>query len=422
MKQNVKIVVGTQFGDEGKGRVTHFLSKEAEAVVRCTGGNNAGHTIVADGQKFAVHLLPAAIIREDVTSIIGNGTVIDPSVLCKEISEIKERGFLTTNLFVSDRAHVILPHHKVLDELYESLKGDKKIGTTGRGIGPCYADKALRIGVRMCDLNHEEAFINRLNQIKPIYDPLFKAHDIPEIDPYSVWQAYKVYGEKLKPYITDTVAKLHEIIDEPGDSLIVLEGAQAMFLDLDHGTYPFVTSSNPISSGACTGAGIGPTYVKSVIGILKAYTSRVGEGPFPTEQINELGDRIRELGHEYGTTTGRPRRCGWLDLIQIRMAVKVNGITELCINHMDTIGKFDEINVCVGYNYKGEEIEYIPNDYENCTPMYHKLGGGWNVNEAVEYESLPANFKNYIKFIECFVGVPVKYIGVGPDEKQTIIR
>jgi len=417
---STKIVVGTQWGDEGKGRVTHVLAKHAEAVIRCTGGNNAGHTIVANGQKFAMHLLPSAIIRSEVKCIIGNGVVIDPQVLIKEINEINARGFSTDNLFISDRAHVILPHHKTLDNLQEQLKGNKKIGTTGRGIGPAYAEKCSRTGIRICDLFNESFFTQQLTESAKIHDPLFITHDIPSIDVEAVWIEYSEYADFLKKYVCDASSLIHDIMRNDGN--IVLEGAQAMYLDLDHGTYPYVTSSNPVASGACTGSGIGPTFITDVIGILKGYTSRVGEGPFPTEQNNEIGDTIRKLGHEYGTTTGRPRRCGWLDLVMIKQAVDTNGITGLCVNHIDTIGKLSEIKVCVGYEYFGKEIKYVPTDHGNCVPIYKTFVGGWDAKGITNYDDLPDIAKEYIEFIEVFTGVKVTYIGVGPDEKETIIK
>lgn len=414
------IVVGTQWGDEGKGRVTHVLSKDADAVIRCTGGNNAGHTIVANGEKFAMHLLPSAIIRSEVKCIIGNGVVIDPAVLIKEIKEITAKGFTTTNLFISDRAHVILPHHKTMDELQEKLKGNRKIGTTGRGIGPAYAEKCSRTGIRICDLYDKNTFLQQLADSAKINNPIFNLHNIPSIDIQAVWKEYSKYAEILKKYVCDTPSMVHNIIRNGGN--IVLEGAQAMYLDLDHGTYPYVTSSNPVASGACTGSGIGPTNITDVIGILKGYTSRVGEGPFPTEQNNEIGDLIRELGHEYGTTTGRPRRCGWLDLVMIKQAVDTNGITGLCINHLDTIGKLPKIKACIGYKYKGKTIDYVPTDHENCIPIYQDFEGGWNVTGITRYDDLPISAKNYIQYIETYTGVKVNYIGVGPDEKETIIK
>lgn len=417
---SAKIVVGTQWGDEGKGRVTHVLAKDAKAVVRCTGGNNAGHTIVANGEKFAMHLLPSAIIREEVQCIIGNGVVIDPAVLINEIKQINARGFSTDNLFISDRAHVILPHHRTLDNLQEALKGDNKIGTTGRGIGPAYAEKCSRTGIRICDLYDKETFIKQLTSSAKTNNCIFAANGIPDIDVEAVWNEYSEYADFLKKHVCDSSYMIHNILRNKEN--IVLEGAQAMYLDIDHGTYPYVTSSNPIASGACTGSGIGPTYITDVIGILKGYTSRVGEGPFPTEQNNEIGDTIRELGHEYGTTTGRPRRCGWLDLVMIKQAVDTNGITGLCINHIDTIGKLPEIKVCIGYEYFGKEIIYVPTDHANCKPIYKTFIGGWDASGITKYDDLPETTKEYIHFIETFTEVNVQYIGVGPDEKETIIK
>lgn len=417
----VKVIVGVQWGDEGKGRASHYESKNAKIVVRSTGGNNAGHTVVANGKKFAMHLLPSSIIRKGVLSIIGPGVVIDPKVLISEIEQMKVNGINidNTNLLISDRAHIILPHHIALDSLSEKLK-DNKVGTTGRGIGPSYSEKCDRTNLRMIDLVNTKNLKDKISQSLRKANALFKQFDYPIISEDEEYNLCLEYGKKLSGLIGDSETAIINAYEH--NENIILEGAQALYLDIDHGDYPFVTSSNPNASGTCSGAGIGPTLVDEVIGVMKAYCSRVGEGPFTTELFDETGDKIRELGHEYGTTTGRPRRCGWLDLVMIKNARYINGLTSLCINHMDTIGKLPEIKVCVGYNYNGKEINYVPIDRENCTPIYKTFEGNWNTDNATTYEELPQKAKDYIEFIENYTGIKVKYIGVGADEKRTIIK
>lgn len=417
----VKVIVGVQWGDEGKGRASHYESKNAKIVVRSTGGNNAGHTVVANGKKFAMHLLPSSIIREGVLSIIGPGVVIDPKVLISEIEQMKTNGVSidNTNLLISDRAHIILPHHIALDSLSEKLK-DNKVGTTGRGIGPSYSEKCDRTNLRMIDLVNTKNLKDKISQSLRKANTLFEQFDYPIISEDEEYNLCLEYGNKLSNLIGDSEAAIINAYEN--NENIILEGAQALYLDIDHGDYPFVTSSNPNASGTCSGAGIGPTLVDEVIGVMKAYCSRVGEGPFTTELFDETGDKIRKLGHEYGTTTGRPRRCGWLDLVMIKNARYINGLTSLCINHMDTIGKLSEIKVCIGYEYHGKEINYVPIDRENCTPIYKTFEGNWNTDNATTYEELPQKAKDYIEFIENYTGIKVKYIGVGADEKRTIIK
>lgn len=417
----VKVIVGVQWGDEGKGRASHYESKNAKIVVRSTGGNNAGHTVVANGKKFAMHLLPSSIIRDGVLSIIGPGVVIDPKVLISEIEQMKTNGVNidNINLLISDRAHIILPHHIALDSLSEKLK-DNKVGTTGRGIGPSYSEKCDRTNLRMIDLVNTKNLKDKISQSLRKANALFEKFDYPIISEDEEYNLCLEYGKKLSNLIGDSEAAIINAYEN--NENIILEGAQALYLDIDHGDYPFVTSSNPNASGTCSGAGIGPTLVDEVIGVMKAYCSRVGEGPFTTELFDETGDKIRKLGHEYGTTTGRPRRCGWLDLVMIKNARYINGLTSLCINHMDTIGKLSEIKVCVEYNYKGKEINYVPIDRENCTPIYKTFEGNWNTDNATTYEELPQKAKDYIEFIENYTGIKVKYIGVGADEKRTIIK
>lgn len=419
-----KIVLGTQWGDEGKGKYIDMLAENVDVVARFSGGNNAGHTIVVDGIQYALHLIPSGILHKGKICIIGNGTVIDPKVLLEEMDALIKRGINIDNIMVSDRAHVIMPYHKILDELQEDFRGNNAIGTTKRGIGPCYTDKVERNGIRICDLMEPETLANKVNEnlylknriIKKVYlgTPLIAEEIIGQ---------YTEYAQKLKKFVCDTSEFIYNAIDN-GKS-ILFEGAQATFLDLDFGTYPYVTSSNPISAGACVGSGIGPNNIDEIYGVLKAYTSRVGSGPFPTEQNNIIGDTIRELGHEYGTTTGRPRRCGWLDLVMIKYAARVNGLTYLAINHVDTIGKLEKIKLCIAYEKDGKTINTFPaslNELAKCNPIYEEFDG-WkeDISNINNYNDLPENAKVYLERIERMVNVKIKFIGVGKDRGQTII-
>jgi len=417
----IKEIVGIQWGDEGKGRASHFESKNAGMTIRATGGNNAGHTVVANGKKYAMHLLPSSIIRDSVKSVIGPGVVIDPDVLISEIEEMKKAGITVNSqkLFISGKAHIIMPHHKELDALYEEMKS-KKVGTTKRGIGPCYSEKCDRTGIRMYDLISGNLSPEKIEESIKKANILLKAMNHPTFDSKEVYEKCIEWKDKLGNYICDTQFIIMEA--HRNKENIIIEGAQALYLDIDHGDYPFVTSSTPNASGTASGAGIGPTLIDEVIGVIKAYCSRVGEGPFPTEQENEIGDKIRELGHEYGTTTGRPRRCGWLDLVMIKNAAFVNGLTSLCVNHMDTIGKLPEIKICTAYTNGKETIDFIPMDREKWQPIYETFEGNWDTTGIREYDKLPQNAKKYIEFIENYTGVNVKYIGVGADESETIIK
>lgn len=431
---SVKMIVGLQYGDEGKGRAVHYEAKNASIVIRATGGSNAGHTVVANGKKYAMHLLPSAIIRPEVLSVVGPGVVADLEVLAKEIEQMKVAGVKVDrdNFVVSERTHITFPHHKQLDRLYEMLKTEK-VGTTGRGVGTTYEEKARRTNLRMHDLFLEEAELkNKIAENLKVYNVLvaeankliekgvYQEEKFPSITADEEYEYCMKYKDILKEFIAD----IHPILDQAieKDELIIIEGAQSFWLDNDHGDYPMTTSSNPNASGTASAAGIGPTLVNEVIGVIKAYTSRVGNGPFVTEQKNEMGDAIREWGHEYGTTTGRPRRIGWLDLVMIKHTKNTSGLTSLCVNHLDTMGKADKINVCVGYQYKGETIKHVPLDKENCEPIYQELKGGWSTEGATTFEELPKEAQDYIHFIEEYTGVPVKYIGVGADEKRTIIK
>lgn len=419
----VRVVVGTQWGDEGKGKYIDMLAKDSDLVIRYSGGNNAGHTIVADGIKYAMHLIPSGILHKDKVCIIGNGVVVDPAVLLKEMEELAQKGISTDGLLISDRAHVIMPYHKLLDELQESQRGSGNLGTTKRGIGPAYSDKTERCGIRMCDFIDKEQFESKVRQNLIIKNQIIeKVYGGKGLDANAIIAEYGKYAELLKEHVTDVNSIIGDAIVEGRN--ILLEGAQATFLDLDFGTYPFVTSSNPVAGGVCIGAGIGPTCINEIYGVLKAYTSRVGAGPFPTEQNNEIGNTIRELGWEYGTTTGRPRRCGWLDTVMIRYAGRVNGLTALAINHVDTIGKLGKIKLCAAYRKDGEIIRHFPaslNELAKCEPIYEEFDG-WeeDISSIRKFEDLPSNAKKYLKRIEELVGVKIALIGVGKDREQTI--
>ena len=418
----VNVVLGTFYGDEGKGKIIDYLSENADASVRCSGGNNAGHTINVNGKKFAFHLIPSGILNKDTKAIIGNGVVIDPKVLINEIEELKSSGYSVDNLYISDKAHIIMPYHVMMDKLQEELRAENKIGTTARGIGPAYTDKFERAGIRVEDfITDKFESIARNNIAKN--NKLFKLYGKDELDENKVIEEYKSYANYLRKYVVDTVDMIHELLEE--DKKIVCEGAQAALLDIDFGNYPFVTSSNPTIGGVCTGTGIGAKSIGEVYGVLKAYSSKVGEGLFMTEQDNEIGDTIRELGHEYGTTTKRSRRCGWLDLVALKYAARINGLTGLAINHVDTIGKLDKIKLCVGYKHNGENTMRFStnNEYlKNCTPIYEEFDGNFgDISSVKKWDDLPENAKKYLSRIEEIVKVPIKFIGTGADRNNMII-
>ena len=418
----VDVVLGCFYGDEGKGKIIDYLSQKADITVRCTGGNNAGHTIEVEGKKFAFHLIPSGILNKNTKAVIGNGVVIDPKVLIEEIEMVKENGYTIDNLYISDRAHVIFPYHIEMDRLQEELRKEGKIGTTCRGIGPSYCDKYERCGIRMGDLINKR-FEKQLRKNIEERNNLFKIYNHQTVDADEIIKQYTKYAEYLKPYVTDTVTLLHEEIEQ--DKKILCEGAQATLLDIDFGSYPFVTSSNPSIGGICTGSGIGARYIGEVYGVIKAYSSRVGEGPYITENKTEMGDLIRELGHEYGTTTKRPRRCGWLDLVALKYAVMVNGITGIAINHLDTVGKLDKIKLCVGYK-KNEEMNMkfsTDEDYlKDCEPVYEEFEGNFgDISNIRNREELPEKAKKYLNRIEEIVKVPITFIGVGAGRECMIV-
>ena len=419
--KNVDVVLGTFYGDEGKGKIIDYLSTKADYTVRCTGGNNAGHTINVNGKKYAFHLIPSGILNKNTKAIIGNGVVIDPKVLIEEINNLEDEGISTSNLYISDKAHIIMPYHIKMDELQEELRNNK-IGTTKRGIGPAYCDKFERCGIRVMDfISDRFAKIARENIERK--NEIFKLYGKETLNADKIIAEYIELSKKLKPYVTDTVYMIHKAIEQ--DKKIICEGAQATLLDIDFGSYPFVTSSNPSIGGICTGSGIGAKYIGNVYGVLKGYSSRVGEGPYITEQVNEIGDLIRELGHEYGTTTKRPRRCGWLDAVALKYAVILNGITALAINHVDTIGKMDKIKLCVAYK-KGNNIDMkfsCDEEYlKDIEPVYEEFEGNFgDISNIKRREALPENAKKYLNRIEELVGVPIKFIGTGAGRDNMII-
>ncbi len=418
----VDVVLGAFYGDEGKGKVIDYLSGSADVSVRSTGGNNAGHTVTVNGVKHAFHLIPSGILNESTIAIIGNGVVVDPKVLIEEIETLKSLGYSVNNLYVSDLAHVIMPYHVEMDKLLELRRGKNKIGTTARGIGPAYCDKHERSGIRMRELigSHFRKIATRNIQEK---NNLFKFYDYPTIDLEKTIAEYEKYAEYLRPFVKDTVLFLHKAISE--NKKVLCEGAQATLLDIDFGSYPFVTSSNPTIGGICSGSGIAARDIGEVYGVIKAYSSRVGEGPYITEQVNEIGDTIRELGHEYGATTKRPRRCGWLDLVALKYAIMVNGITGLAVNHLDTIGKLDNFKLCVAYNHKGDinmnfstDIDYL----NECEAVYEEFEGNFgDISNVKTREELPENAKKYLNRIEEIVGVPIKFIGTGAGRENMIV-
>ncbi len=417
----VDVVIGTFFGDEGKGKIIDFLSNDAKISIRCSGGNNAGHTINVDGKKFAFHLIPSGILNKGTKAVIGNGVVVNPQVLIEELENLKENNIDISNFYISDKAQVIMPYHIAMDGLQEDLR-ENKIGTTKRGIGPAYCDKIERSGIRVEDL-YADNFEDLVKENVKAKNVIFKNYGYKEFDSEEIVKQYKEYAEYLKPYVTDTVNMLHEAIENK--EKILCEGAQATLLDIDLGSYPYVTSSSPTIGGVCTGTGIGAKYIGNVYGVLKAYSSRVGEGPYITEQKNEIGDTIRELGHEYGTTTKRPRRCGWLDLVALKYSSMVNGLTGLAINHVDTVGKLDKIKLCVAYNHNGDvNMKYSTNAkyISECKPVYEEFEGNFgDISNVKRREDLPENAKKYLNRIEELVGVPIKFIGTGADREDMIV-
>lgn len=416
------VVVGTQWGDEGKGKITDFLSKDAHVIARFSGGNNAGHTIQFDGETYKLHLIPSGIFYKDKLSVIGNGVVLDPLSLIKELDGLIARGISVDNLRISNRAQVILPYHILLDELEEDARGDDKIGTTKRGIGPCYVDKAARSGIRVGDFIDDETFKVKLKQNLDEKNRLFKAlynHDGLLFD--DIYEQYTDAADRLRPYVTDTAKVLDDAFSN--NEKVLFEGAQGVMLDIDHGTYPFVTSSNPVAGNVTVGCGVGPTFIKHIVGVSKAYTSRVGDGPFPTELFDEYGEHIREVGREYGTTTGRPRRVGWFDSVVVRHSRRVSGITDLSLNSIDVLSGLETVKICTSYTIDGKEVTEYPAtlaELQKAEPVFIELPG-WDedITGVKTLEELPENALNYLREIERLSGVKISIFSVGPDRTQT---
>jgi adenylosuccinate synthase len=418
------VVVGTQWGDEGKGKLTDLIAKEMQLVVRYQGGHNAGHTLVVDGESFALQLVPSGVLYSHITPVIGNGVVVDPFVLLQEMTTLESKGVDCSRLKVSGNAHLILPYHQELDMLTERYLGKNKLGTTKRGIGPTYADKAMRVGIRVQDLLDPEIFAEKLDAVLGDKNKVFtRVYNRLPFDPEELCQ--RVMDEvvpRLAPHVCDTVSLVHEALD--GGQHVLFEGAQATFLDLDHGTYPYVTSSNPVAGGACTGAGVGPRHIERVVGIAKAYITRVGAGPFPTELFDADGDTLVERGREFGTNTGRRRRPGWFDAVMLRQAVRLNSLSELAITKLDILDTFATLKVCVAYEVRGERHEHLPyhqSDLHAATPVYEELPG-WetDLTSVRERRDLPPAATRYLEFLQDQVGVPITLVGVGPGRDQFI--
>ena len=417
----VDIVIGTQWGDEGKGKVVDYFSKNADFVVRFQGGNNAGHTIKVGDEVYKLHITPSGVIQGK-TGVIGNGVVIDPEILIKEINELISRD-IKPKLLISDRANIIMPYHKLLDGAEENFLGDKKIGTTKRGIGPCYSDKIARKGIRAVDLTKKEPLSKKLDDILPIKQRIFNAYGIKEkLNKKEILESYLEYGEQLNDYITPVNLKINDAIKK--DKNILFEGAQGTMLDVDFGTYPYTTSSHTVSGGVCIGTGVSPKCIGDIIGIVKAYTTRVGEGPLPTELFDKNGKYLQEKGHEFGTTTSRPRRCGWLDLVVVNHSCKISGITKIAITKLDILNGLPTVKICTSYSLNGKQIDYFPadiNDVKKCKPVYKEFNGWEKIDKnASSMSDLPANAHKYLKFIEKNLNVPIAIVSIGPGRKETI--
>lgn len=420
------VLIGAQWGDEGKGKVTDLLGERVDYVVRYSGGNNAGHTVVTpDGQKYALHLMPSGALSPSAMIVIGNGVVIDPKVLLSEIDGLTERGVDVSRLRISGDAHLIMPYHRSSDIVVERFLGKQKIGTTGRGIGPAYGDKVARTGIRVQDLLDPGILRKKLELVlRDRNQVMVKVYNRKGFDVAAIADEYLGYAERLRPYIAETRTMLWDALD--AGKIVLMEGAQATMLDMDHGTYPFVTSSNPTAAGACVGAGVPPTAINQVIGVSKAYTTRVGSGPFPTELHDEWGEHLRKTGGEYGTTTGRPRRCGWFDAVIARYAVRLNGITDLVVTKLDILSGLEKVPICVGYEIDGERHDDVPmtqTAFHHATPIYEYLDGWWeDISKARKESELPENARKYIARIEELVGTRVSVVGVGPGRDENVIR
>ena len=418
-----RVVVGTQWGDEGKGKVVDVLSEHADTIVRFQGGNNAGHTVIVNGEKFILHLLPSGVLHQEAKCVIGPGVVVDPFVLLEEIRMLEERGLSCDHIRISDRAHIIMPYHIYQDELQEQHSGAKKIGTTKRGIGPCYADKYARHGIRMCDLKDFAVFEEKARRFLADKNLLFtQIYGGEAMDVDEMIARFSAIRDQIVGRLCESVSEVNRDLDEGKD--VLFEGAQAAMLDINYGTYPYVTSSSPTSAGVCTGAGVAPSRISQVIGVVKAYSTRVGEGPFVTELNDETGERIRANGGEFGATTGRPRRCGWLDLNVVKHAALINGLTDIVLTKIDVLSGLDELYVCVAYDVDGVRYDYMPSSLEDIArakPVY-QVFDGWDedITKAATFDELPENCQAYVRFIEDFIGVRVSMISVGPDRVNNI--
>ncbi len=417
MSSKADLIVGLQWGDEGKGKIVDHMAQTHDFVCRFAGGHNAGHTIVVDGKKHALHLIPSGILNPKAKNIVGNGVVLSPPNFIKEISQFDN---LEGRLFISDKAHLLLPYHALIDQAKEILKGDKAIGTTGKGIGPAYSDKIARVGHRVGELFDCKKLAFKIIEYFNRKKDIFRVMNIPIPNEDELIDELEGYRDALTPYITDTTQLIWKVLDE--EKRVLLEGAQGTMLDIDHGTYPYVTSSTTVSAGACSGLGINPKDIGKVTGIAKAYCTRVGNGPFPSEDLTKEGERLRVNGHEFGTTTGRPRRCGWFDAVAMRHAVRINGVDQIALMKLDVLDGFSEIKVCVAYEIDGKEIDYVPYDLENAKPIY-KIFKGWDKSEGVRYfDKLPIEAKEYILAIEEMVKCRVEIVSTSPDREDTIIR
>ncbi|NFD31400.1 adenylosuccinate synthase [Clostridium botulinum] len=420
------IVLGAQWGDEGKGKMTDYLAENADVVVRFQGGNNAGHTVVVGEKEYKLHLIPSGILYNDKLNVIGNGVVLDLKALFEEINYLESLGVEITpdRLIISDRAHVIMPYHRVLDGIKERARGNKDIGTTGKGIGPSYTDKMERSGIRVCDLIHKEVFEENLKETLEVKNKIItEVFGGEALDYNEIYNEYLGYAEKLRPFVKDISVIVNKKIKDGKE--VLFEGAQGTLLDIDYGTYPYVTSSSTIAGGVCIGAGVGPTAITNAVGIAKAYTTRVGKGPFPTELLDSTGDWVREKGHEFGVTTGRARRCGWLDLVILKTSARISGLTSFAVTKIDTLAGLNTLKVCTGYRLNGEIIDYVPaslEDLAKCEPIYEEFEG-WDdsIANARCYEDLPENAIKYLKKIEDFTETKVSIVSVGPKRDQTMM-
>ena len=411
------LIVGVQWGDEGKGKIVDMMAENYDVVCRSGGGHNAGHTIWVDGIRYALHLVPSGILHPNTVNIIGNGVVVNPEVLIGEMAQFEN---LEGRLFISNRAHLNLSHHSLIDQAKERMKGDKAIGTTGKGIGPAYADKISRSGRRMCELKDPEKLCSNLMNDFNDNAPYFEALGIEIPSEERVLADLKRYSQILSPYITDTTKLLWQQMDE--GKKVLLEGAQGTLLDIDHGTYPYVTSSSTVSAGACIGLGLSPKAIGEVVGIVKAYTTRVGNGAFPTEDLGDEGNKMCEIGKEFGTTTGRRRRTGWFDAVGMSYASRLDGVDKYALMKLDVLDGFEKVKICKAYRYKGEEIDYVPTDLENAEPIYEEMPGWESIKGVSSYDALPANARAYIERIEALTGVKVGFISTSPERKDTIVR